>query len=160
MRSVAVTLPVNSPDEAIKLTKGQVYEGLKVKARDPIRFVSVISSCEILEEHETGLLRRVQFEDKPAPVHERIEYYPPSQATFTMFDPDSGEQLAFITNIVSTSTGGELFLTFTFVIGENGPLDVGTDAERKESEQEKLGIDTIARTLQVVREMVRTKEIE
>ncbi|KAH9916473.1 uncharacterized protein B0H18DRAFT_853051, partial [Fomitopsis serialis] len=76
MRFVAVTRPVNTPDDPLRLTKEQVYEGLKVKARDPIRFVTVIDRCDVLNEHATGLLREVQFKNKPEPVREKIEYFP------------------------------------------------------------------------------------
>lgn len=45
------------------------------------RFVSAISTCKVLQESPTGLLREVQFKGKPAPMHEDVTYYPPAQVT-------------------------------------------------------------------------------
>ncbi|TFY58901.1 hypothetical protein EVJ58_g6120 [Rhodofomes roseus] len=179
MRFVAVTRPVNNPDEPLRLTKEQVYAGLKVKARDPIRFVAVIEHCNVLNEHTTGLLREVQFKNKPESVHENVEYFPSEQVghhwvissdydpqaecrlqvTFTMFHPKTGEQLAHITNLISTLPDGELLLTFAFAWGPNGPLDEGAEAEKEEKEREKLGFETIEHTLVVIRDLVKSKDI-
>ncbi|KAH9840565.1 uncharacterized protein C8Q71DRAFT_740049 [Rhodofomes roseus] len=159
MRFVAVTRPVNNTDEPLRLTKEQVYAGLKVKARDPIRFVAVIEHCNVLNEHTTGLLREVQFKNKPESVHENVEYFPSEQVTFTMFHPKTGEQLAHITNLISTLPDGELLLTFAFAWGPNGPLDEGAEAEKEEKEREKLGFETIEHTLVVIRDLVKSKDI-
>lgn len=158
MRFVAVTMPVNPPGETLRLTKEQVYEGLVLKAREPTRFVSIISASNILSEHATGLLREVHFKEKPEPVHEKVFMFPPGQVTFTMTSPKSGEQLAHITNVISTTPDGELLVTFTFAFGPNGPLDVGEAAEAEERGREKLAKDTIARTLTVIRELAATNQ--
>ncbi|KZT66462.1 hypothetical protein DAEQUDRAFT_730308 [Daedalea quercina L-15889] len=159
MRFVAMTRPVNKPDELLPLTKEQVYEGLKVKARNPVQFVSVIARSSVLNEHTTGLLREVQFKNQSEPVHEKVEYFPPEQVTFTMFHPKTDEQLAHISNIISTLPDGELLLTYGFAWGPNGPLDVGPEAEKEEKEREKLGLDTIEHTLEVIRDLVKSKQI-
>lgn len=75
-----------------------------------------------------------------------------------MTSPKSGEQLAHITNVISTTPDGELLLTFTFAFGPNGPLDVGEVAEAEERGREKLAKDTIARTLTVIRELAATNQ--
>jgi hypothetical protein len=38
----------------------------------------VIERCEVVSESETGLLRVVHFKDKPEPVKEHVEFFPPT----------------------------------------------------------------------------------
>jgi len=159
MRFAAVSMPVNPPDQSPRLTKAQLYQGLVLKARDPVPFVSIMSACKVLSEHPTGLLREVYFKDRTEPVHEKVAYYPPGQVTFTMTSPKSGEQIAHITNVISTTPEDELLLTVTFAYGPNGPLDVDGDAELREKEQERVGVETITRTLSLVRDLVKSQEI-
>ncbi|KAF9812727.1 hypothetical protein IEO21_06035 [Rhodonia placenta] len=156
-------LPVNPEGESILLTKDQLYQGLLVKAREPSRFVSAISTCKVLQESPTGLLREVQFKGKPAPMHEDVTYYPPAQLTFMMTDPATGAHRAQITNLISTMStprGPELVLTFAFAWGPVGELDTGADADALEHERRDMAEEAIAHTLNVVREMVKNQEIQ
>ncbi|KAH9940625.1 DUF1857-domain-containing protein [Amylocystis lapponica] len=159
MRVVAVTLPVNRPTDALQLTKAQLFAGLKVKARDAVRFVPVITSCKVLEEHPSWLLREAEFKDAPAPVRERVEFFPPSLVDFAMFSLDGAPQ-GRVTNLISVAPDGALLLTYTFALGRNdGTLDVGVEADKKEGDMESLAGATIQHTLDVVREMVQGGEI-
>ncbi|OSX63063.1 hypothetical protein POSPLADRAFT_1046397 [Postia placenta MAD-698-R-SB12] len=156
-------LPVNPEGESIRLTKDQLYQGLLVKAREPSRFVSAISTCKVLRENTTGLLREVQFKGHPAPVHEDVTYYPPAQLTFMMTDPATGAHRAQITNLISTmptTRGPELVLTFAFAWGPVGELDTGADADALEHERREMAEEAIAHTLNVIREMVKNQEIQ
>ena len=58
---IAVTRPINPPSAPSILTRAQVWQGLKIKARDPIRFVPAIASCEVVEENDAGLTRLVSL---------------------------------------------------------------------------------------------------
>lgn len=64
---VAHTSPLNAPGAAPRLTRSQVWEGLKLKAREPMSFVPMIQSCEVLKESATELTRKVIFKDIPGP---------------------------------------------------------------------------------------------
>lgn len=64
---VAHTSPLNAPGATPKLTRSQVWEGLKLKAREPMSFVPMIQSCEVLKESATELTRKVIFKDIPGP---------------------------------------------------------------------------------------------
>ncbi|KZT03088.1 DUF1857-domain-containing protein [Laetiporus sulphureus 93-53] len=154
MRFVAVTHPINPAGEE-RLTRGQVYEGLKIKARDPMKFISAIASCKVLSEHPTGLLREVQFKGQSALAHEKVEFFPPGAVYFTMVSPTTGELLASITNVISSTPDGELWLTFTFAWGPNGPLDVSEEAVAQEKEREEMGRDAVAHTIKAIRELVK-----
>ncbi|KAH9946729.1 hypothetical protein B0H21DRAFT_742149 [Amylocystis lapponica] len=158
MRVVAVTVPVNEPTASPQITHAQLFEGLKFKTRDATRFASTVTACTILEEHPTGLLREIKFIDAPQPVRERIEFFPPSLVHADVFDLD-GAPLGHITNLISTAPDGGLLLTFSFVLGPNGPLDTGTEAEEEVRRTSALTFESIQNILNAVRELVKSGEI-
>lgn len=74
---IAVTQPINPPPSSPALTRAQVWTGLKIKARDPVKFVPIISKCEVLHEDNAGLTRVVTFKPgsgPPGTVTEVITY--------------------------------------------------------------------------------------
>jgi hypothetical protein len=78
------TCPINPPDAPIKLTRAQVWEGIKLKARDPLKFVPIIAKCEVVEEHEEGLTRVVEFKTGTGPpgrITEVVTYAPDVQVS-------------------------------------------------------------------------------
>jgi len=160
MRSVTLTHFVNrSPEgEQAPLTMRQVYDGLKLKSRDARPFVSMIEKCEVLSESETGLLRVVNFKGRPDPIQERVEFFPPTTAEFTMLSP-TGETAGRINNVISTTPDGELLLTFTFALGPNGPEDLSQAAEEKAHEFMKMADETIGRTIKVIRDLVKEGKV-
>ncbi|KAH9916472.1 uncharacterized protein B0H18DRAFT_65223 [Fomitopsis serialis] len=153
------TLPVNPPDAPLRLTTEQLFAGLKTKARDPLAFVPMITSCAVLEEHPDGLLREVVLKGKPGPVHERVEYFPSGNVVFTMLDPATGDKLGVITNTITETPEGELMLTFTFTFGQGGPWGSGPASDEQRKERDKLVVDTMRRTLEVTRQYVQEKKI-
>ena len=75
--NVAVTLPINPPSSPV-LTRAQVWKALKLKSRDPVRFLPVITSCKVLEENVGGLTRIVNFKPETGPpgdVTEVVTFY-------------------------------------------------------------------------------------
>ncbi|KDQ18305.1 hypothetical protein BOTBODRAFT_42084 [Botryobasidium botryosum FD-172 SS1] len=140
MRAVTRTFLVNPPTESVKLSARQVYNGLVAKARDERGFVPLVEDCELLEETETGLLRRTTYkvdENSPGgvakrpPSLEKVEFYPPTSVDYVIVAPDGGPPLARGYNIVSTGEQGELLITFMLAFGRNGPEDTGPEAEEK-----------------------------
>lgn len=63
----ATTRPINPPSASPVLTKEQVFVGLKIKARDPIKFVPVIATCEVVKEDDAGLTRVVSLKPGAGP---------------------------------------------------------------------------------------------
>lgn len=63
----AHTVPINPPSATPKLTRAQVWEGLKHKSRDPIRYVPAITKCEVIEERADGITRVVEFKPGTGP---------------------------------------------------------------------------------------------
>lgn len=52
MSSIAVSRPINPAGKA-PLTQDQVWKGLGVKAREPLKFVKMIKACEVVEDETT-----------------------------------------------------------------------------------------------------------
>lgn len=63
---LASTQPINT-SSVETLTRSQVWEGLKIKARDPVNFVPSIASCEVVREDGDGLTRIVTFKPGTGP---------------------------------------------------------------------------------------------
>ncbi|KAF8608234.1 hypothetical protein BDV93DRAFT_603088 [Ceratobasidium sp. AG-I] len=120
--SFAYTVPF--PKES-KITQEQAFEGLRLKARAPTRFIPMITGCEVLDETPNTLKRKVTTKSGASTI-ENIEYYGPSLVLF------KGEEGNLITNLISVVEGGSLLLTFTFSLklGEDGNvLGFGRPAE-------------------------------
>ncbi|KAF8607468.1 hypothetical protein BDV93DRAFT_542366 [Ceratobasidium sp. AG-I] len=102
--SVAYTVPF--PKDS-KITQEQAFEGLRLKARSPLRFIPMFAKCEVLEETSTTLKRKATLKSG-ASTTESIAFYPPSLVTFT------GEEGNLITNLISETEDGSMLLTSTF----------------------------------------------
>ncbi|KAG6841517.1 hypothetical protein C0991_010131 [Blastosporella zonata] len=112
--SFAASRPVNPPGVTPVLTEEQLWKGLGIKARQPKKFVPMISSCEVLSDDGNKIVRSVSF-NNGAPVTERVELHGNTIAYFEM--ESTGIR---ITNIVSYDESGSLVLTFSFANGIPG----------------------------------------
>ncbi|QRW25313.1 mitogen activated protein kinase [Rhizoctonia solani] len=78
------------------------FEALRHKAREPMAFVPVIASCEVLEENSKYIKRKVALKTG-LEMTEDIDLYAPSLITFKS---NTG---AFVTNLISENAEGERF---------------------------------------------------
>ncbi|KAG9124630.1 hypothetical protein FRC07_010856 [Ceratobasidium sp. 392] len=90
-----------------KITKEQAFEALRIKSRAPMKFVPVIVACDVLEETSTFIKRQATMKDGKVMV-EDIDLYAPA---LVAFKSNIG---SFVTNLISETADGGLFLTFTF----------------------------------------------
>lgn len=77
----AYSEPINPAGSSPVLTRDQVWKGLQIKTRHPQGFVPIISGCDILEDKDDVVIRKVDFIERPGmPAHSVIEtcksYYP------------------------------------------------------------------------------------
>ncbi|KDQ10482.1 hypothetical protein BOTBODRAFT_115704 [Botryobasidium botryosum FD-172 SS1] len=154
----ATTVPVNPPSASPVLTHAQVWKGFVKKCRSPEEFVPAIFESEILEEHDSGLTRRVTFKPGMGPpagkATEIITYHGQTTASFRMVEEDT-----FITNTISTSPSGELYMTYTFE-WDFPSIQSGTkEAEEKEKEIEKMSAAGVPHVLDRIRSMVRDGQL-
>ncbi|GAB1523447.1 mitogen activated protein kinase 2 [Rhizoctonia solani] len=122
------------------------FEALRHKAREPMAFVPVIASCEVLEENSKYIKRKVALKTG-LEMTEDIDLYAPSLITFKS---NTG---AFVTNLISENAEGERFLTFTFLMPLPG-VEPGSEAEAtRKKEMKEASKGAVAQSLKVTLEM-------
>ncbi|KAF8756423.1 CMGC MAPK ERK protein kinase [Rhizoctonia solani] len=135
--------PANPPHIAIL---PNAFEALRHKAREPMAFVPVIASCEVLEENSKYIKRKVALKTG-LEMTEDIDLYAPSLITFKS---NTG---AFVTNLISENAEGERFLTFTFLMPLPG-VEPGSEAEAtRKKEMKEASKGAVAQSLKVTLEM-------
>ena len=103
MVTVDKTIPINDDPNEPRLTRSQVWRGLVMKAENPLPFVPVITSCEILERRENQLVREIV--DKGDRIRERVTFHPERRAKFERL---SGRVMGTILNEILEDERGEL----------------------------------------------------
>ncbi|KAG9100970.1 hypothetical protein FRC06_003485 [Ceratobasidium sp. 370] len=105
-----------------KITKEQAFEALRIKCREPMKFIPVIVACEVLEETPTFMKRKATTSDGKVMVEDMDLYAP----TLVTFKSDTG---SYITNLISENAEGNMLLTFTFSFPVPGHLKAGSEEE-------------------------------
>ncbi|KAF8706762.1 protein kinase superfamily, partial [Rhizoctonia solani] len=127
-------------------TLPNAFEALRHKAREPMAFVPVIASCEVLEENSKYIKRKVALKTG-LEMTEDIDLYAPSLITFKS---NTG---AFVTNLISENAEGERFLTFTFLMPLPG-VEPGSEAEAtRKKEMKEASKGAVAQSLKVTLDM-------
>ncbi|KAG9095649.1 hypothetical protein FS749_010037 [Ceratobasidium sp. UAMH 11750] len=105
-----------------KITKEQAFEALRIKCREPMKFVPTIVACEVLEETPTFIKRKATTKDGKVMVEDMDLYAP----TLVTFKADIG---SYVTNLISEDAEGNMLLTFTFSFPIPGHLKAGSEEE-------------------------------
>ncbi|KAG8699527.1 hypothetical protein FRC09_006570 [Ceratobasidium sp. 395] len=105
-----------------KITKEQAFEALRIKSREPMKFVPAIVACEVLEETPTFIKRKATTKDSRVMV-EDIDLYQPTLVTFKA---DTG---SYVTNLISENAEGIMLLTFTFSFPIPPHIQPGSEEE-------------------------------
>lgn len=91
--NVAHTTKINPEGATPVLTHSQVWNALQRKMRAPQEFVSVMESCEVLEDKDGVVKRRVVFKKGVTPWDEVVE-------VATSFWPDWVSELSFFSRCI------------------------------------------------------------
>ncbi|HWE72209.1 MAG TPA: SRPBCC family protein [Stellaceae bacterium] len=149
MYTLSVSVDVNPPGVAPRLTQEQVWRGLVMKAENAVLFVPRMSSCAVLERWSDGLLREVVNDGNR--FQEKISFAPPVEVLFERVGTE--DNAGWITNVISESDHG-LLLTFTFAVNLPGAKP-GTEEERvKGAAMKESYIGAVKATLARVRQLV------
>ncbi|KAG8791016.1 hypothetical protein FRC12_010360 [Ceratobasidium sp. 428] len=108
--------------EGTKITKEQIFEALRHKARDPSKFVPAIVGCEVLEETPTSIKSIVTAKNGTI-IQEEVTFYPPCMV---MYRGDNG---SMIMNSIAEDKEGRLSLTYSFSWPVLQNLAPGSEAE-------------------------------
>ncbi len=170
----AHTAIVNPPSASPVITQEQLWQALQQKARDPLPFVPVIETCEVVKEDTGGLTRVVTFKPGTGPpgkitevvvfsgqvkvVHFQgifsldLTFPYNNQADFYMEDIGTS-----ISNIVSLGDGGDtdMYLTFTFTWNFPKIQEGSEEATTKAKQLTEMSKNAAAHTVKQVREMLK-----
>lgn len=119
-----------NPPGAPRLDRAQVWEGLVLKAREPVRFVPAISRCRVLERGDDWFVREVVLRGET--VQERVTYLPEEGRVRFQRLPGCAAQ-GEVENRIETDERGELWLRFSFQLEVEG-LAPGSEDERRFAE--------------------------
>ncbi|KAF5333392.1 hypothetical protein D9611_002651 [Ephemerocybe angulata] len=143
--SIACSRKVN-PEGVPKLSAAQVWKGLTLKARDPVSFIPIAKSSEIIEDLGNTFTRRVVLGDNP-PITEVIVQH--EGAIIYFESPETGHK---VTNILSYDENNELILTYCFANGIPGQKF--TDQVPAPEVLNQSAGKSVEKTLEVIRRMV------
>lgn len=147
------TLPVN--DGPVRLTRDQVWQGLVLKAENPVLFVDAMSACEVIERGDNWLLR--DFTLRGEEMQERITFEPQERVTFVRTRSTS---MGSILNEIVTLDDGALGLRFTFELEADG-IEPGSAEEREFAERmAKSYFQAVGSTLAEIRRRVQAGELD
>jgi hypothetical protein len=144
---VSHALPVNVPDEP-RLTPGNVWDGLVLKANNALPFVPAMTYCEVTRRHsDTVFDRDIDFRGQR--FTERITLEAPYRVTFTRI---AGPVLGTIANEIET-IDDDLALRFSFALVVHGVA--GGSAEEQAYADSMTGdyLQAVAATLNAMRRL-------
>src|SRR5580704_1109836 len=153
MVNASRTIKVNDDPRQPPLSRSLVWRGLVMKAENPLPFVPVISSCEVLERRSDSIVREIV--DKGDTITEVVTFYP---ERMVKFERTSGRVLGTILNEIIEDADRDLALRFTFTLTiEN--VAAGSAAEQDFAAQMEDGyLMAVRATLNAMRKLVREKE--
>ncbi|PSS36796.1 hypothetical protein PHLCEN_2v1340 [Hermanssonia centrifuga] len=155
----AHTAIVNPPSASPVITQEQLWKALQQKARDPLRFVPVIETCDVIKEDTGGLTRVVTFKPgtgPPGKITEVVVFAGQVKADFYMEDIGTS-----ISNIISLGDGGDtdMYLTFTFTWNFPEIQEGSEEATTKAKQLTEVSKNAAAHTVKQVREMLKDKSL-
>jgi acetylaranotin biosynthesis cluster protein L len=142
------TIKVNDDPRETPLPRGLIWRGLVMKAENPLPFVPVISSCQILERRHDGLLRKIV--DKGDTITEIVTFHP---ERMVKFERTSGRVLGTILNEIIEDRDGDLALKFTFDLSVAGMTSGSAEEEEFASQMEAGYLMAVQATLKAMRKL-------
>ncbi|MDX2600084.1 DUF1857 family protein [Streptomyces caniscabiei] len=149
MSVLSWTLPVVGEDEEGRrqLDPEEVWQGLLLKAENPVPFIAGITACQVLERHKDGLLREITVADR-AKARERVVFHDRRLMVFHQLDDP---YLAEIHNEIGRDEQGTTTLTIRVLLSAEGKAKGESDDSFVESTARYFGgivqpiVDTIVR---------------
>jgi hypothetical protein len=141
------TIKVNDDPRQPRLSRSLVWQGLVMKAENPLPFVPVISGCRVLERRTDGLIREIV--DKGDTITEVVTFLP---ERMVKFERTSGRVLGTILNEIIDSDG-DLALKFTFTLSIEGVAAGSTEEKDFASQMEDGYLMAVRATLEAMRQL-------
>jgi len=153
MFTLSHTMPINNTEP--QLTRPQIWQGLVLKAENPVPFLKSMSACTVIERGDNWLLR--DFTLRGEDMQERVTFEPEERVTFVRTESSA---MGSVVNEIVELDDGALGLRFTFSLDvdglEEGSPEESTFAERM-SQSYFQGVGT---TLAEIRRQVAAGELD
>jgi hypothetical protein len=154
MVNASRTIKVNDDPRQPPLPRSLVWRGLVMKAENPLPFVPVISSCEVLERRSDSIVREIV--DKGDTITEVVTFYP---ERMVKFERTSGRVLGTILNEIIEDSDGDLALKFTFTLSIDG-IAAGSAEEKDFASQMEDGyLIAVRATLKAMRQLAKDRAL-
>jgi hypothetical protein len=154
MVNASRTIKVNDDPRQPPLSRSLVWRGLVMKAENPLPFVPVISSCEVLERRSDSIVREIV--DKGDTITEVVTFYP---ERMVKFERTSGRVLGTILNEIIEDSDGDLALKFTFTLSIDG-IAAGSAEEKDFASQMEDGyLMAVRATLKAMRQLAKDRAL-
>ena len=154
MVNASRTIKVNDDPRQPPLSRSLVWRGLVMKAENPLPFVPVISSCEVLERRSDSIVREIV--DKGDTITEVVTFYP---ERMVKFERTSGRVLGTILNEIIEDGDGDLALKFTFALSIDG-IAAGSAEEKDFASQMEDGyLIAVRATLKAMRQLAKDRAL-
>jgi len=153
MFTLTHTIPVNT--EEPRLNRAQIWQGLLLKAENPVPFLDAMSACTVIDRGENWLLR--DFTLRGEDMQERVTFEPQERVTFVR---TKSSAMGTILNEIVEMEDGDMGLRFTFTLAVEGLAD-GSDAESEFADRmSKSYFQGVGSTLAEIRRQVRAGELD
>ncbi len=147
-------MPVNASGGPA-LARRHLWQGLVLKAENPVPFLEDMTACTVVERSENGLLR--DFTLRGENMQERVAFEPETRVVFER--TKSSAMGTIVNEIVETEEDG-LALRFRFSLQVDG-IPHGSDEERAYAERmSRSYFKGVASTLAEIRRRLTAGELE
>jgi len=150
MYHMSRTVAVNDKPQQPRLSRGDVWRGLLLKADNALPFVPQMTRCDVLERGDDWLLRDITFRGEDA--RERVSFFPEQRV---QFERVQGRTRGTIENEILEDERGDLQLRFAFALEAEG-VAPGSPAEQEHfGATEAAYLNAVNATLEAIRRVVR-----
>jgi len=148
MIHVSKEIPVEQADGQQRLTRGQIWQGLVMKAENALPFVPGMGKCEVVERFANGLIRDIVFRGVDA--REKVTFHPERKVVFVR---QSGNADGFIVNEI-LGEEADLRLRFSFALQLVDAASGSPEEEELKVVMERDYLKAVEATLGAIRKMV------
>jgi len=153
MFTLSHTMPVNTEEPA--LNRSQIWQGLLLKAENPVPFLDAMTACTVIDRGDNWLLR--DFTLRGEDMQERVTFEPEERVTF---ERTRSSAMGTILNEIVTQDDGSMGLRFTFTLDVDGLADDSKEETEFAERMSQSYFQGVGSTLAEIRRQMRAGELD
>lgn len=153
MFTLSHTMPVNTEEPT--LNRAQIWQGLLLKAENPVPFLDAMSACTVIDRGDNWLLR--DFTLRGEEMQERVTFAPEERVTF---ERTKSSAMGTILNEIVTLEDGAMALRFKFTLDVDGLADGSAEETAFTERMSQSYFQGVGSTLAEIRRQVRSGELD